>query len=144
MKKLLALTLAIIMALGCTFCLFSCSNDAEIAKKIPGVYEMTDISGYIKQGASTVELTKELYDYYTITLNEDGTALIESKGNGVVYDEEGTWKYEGGKLKLTSAPSGISVVEEMEWKDDVITYKTKQSLGGGDSIEMNMTLTKKQ
>ena len=141
MKRLTALTLALVMALCCTLCLFSCGNDAEIAKQIPGTYVMTSISGQLTQGSVTVDLEEDMYDYYKITFNEDGTALVESASYGVEYEADGTWKYEGGKLKLVSETQGIKVTEAMDWKDGTITFKTVQQ-AQGVKISMEIILKK--
>ena len=140
MKKILSLMLVVILAFGCVFALASCGKKSKIA----GTYELESIEGTMSYNGETVELDESLYEYYRITLEKDGTALIESKAagsTGVKVEEEATWEYEDGKLELKSSPQGITVVEEMEWDDGVITYTTEQS-GGGMTMSFTMVLKK--
>ena len=139
MKRILSLALGLVLALGCFVILPSCGME----RKIAGTYEMVEISGTLTMNGQTVELDEDLYDYYRITLNKDGTAEIESKGAGstLKVEEEGTWEYEDDVIKLKSKPSGITVVEEMEWDDDVITYEAEQS-AQGMTIKMTLILEK--
>ena len=141
MKKLTALTLAVLMLVTCSLCLFSCGDN--MTAKIAGTYSMTAISGTITAGGQTIELGTDLYDRYDIVLNKDGTAKIISAGKGSLEIEQAaTWKYEGGKLKVISETAGVKVTEAMDWKDNVITYETKQSTTDME-ISMKITLTKK-
>ena len=142
MKKILSLMLVVILAFGCVFALASCGEKS--GSEITGVYELESIEGTMSYNGETVELDESLYEYYRITLEKDGTALIESKAagsTGVRIEEEGTWEYEDGKLELKSSPQGITVVEEMEWDDGVITYTTEQYSGG---ISMSFTMVLKK
>jgi len=142
MKKTLSLLLATVMLLGC-LCLSACGDDT--AKKIAGTYEMDSITGSMTVSGQTVSLTKDLYEYYRIILNEDGTARVESKSpnSTTKVEEDGTWTWENNVLKLKSSPNGISVVEEMEWEENKITYKAEQS-ADGMSLSMTLVLVKKE
>ena len=112
--------------------------------KIAGTYSMTEISGTVTVGGVTTELSTGLYSKYDIVLNADGTAKIIAAASTINVESEasGTWKYEEGKLKLTSETSGISVTEVMDWNDGVITYETTQSASGME-ISMKIVLEKK-
>ena len=135
MKKLLSFTLALVLILSCA-ALVSCNTN-----DIAGIYEMVSVSGTVSYGGQTVELGKDLYDYYRITLNKDGTCKIESKSadSTAKVEQDGTWEYEDDLLKIKSTTSGVTVVEEMQWKDGVITYDAKQS-ASGMTINMHLVL----
>ena len=143
MKRLVAIFLTAVLVLGSVMALASC-NDAN-PKDMVGVYELSDISGSITANGQTTALSKDLYEYYTIELKDGGAATVKSAGAGfsVEYEEEATWKYEDGKLKITSKPQGVEVTEVMDIKDGVITYETTQSTGG-TVISMKIVLEKKQ
>jgi len=141
MKKTLSLILSLVLALGCTLALVSCGGS-----DVAGVYEMTDISGTMTSGGVTVDLSKDLYEYYTITLNEDGTGSVKAKGTAsgnTSIEQDITWEYEETTLKIISVQSGVNVVEEMTLVDGVIKYNVNQALPGGGNMNMNLTLTKK-
>lgn len=134
MKRIVSLVLTVITVLSCVFAFSSCS----MKDKISGTYEMTDISGSITANGTTQKITKDLYEYYTIELEKNGKGEIRSKGaNGVQVEEDITWEWEDDVLKIKSKPNGITIVEEMEWNDGVITYKAKQSAEG---MTINMTI----
>lgn len=147
MKKFLSLLVIIALCLGCTAMITACDKEKEeeenVEKEIAGTYEMTDISGSIVYNGETTTLSKDLYDYYRIIFNEDGTAKVESKGAGTTakVEQDGTWKWTGEKLELRSENSGVTVVEEMEWNDGVITYTANQS-AQGMTVTMTITLEK--
>ena len=134
MKKFLSLIVAVVLLVSC-FAFVSC-NGIDLA----GTYEMTGISGTITYNGQTVELEEDLYDYYRIVLNKDGSCKIESKGadSTAKIEQEGTWEYEDEVLKVKTVTSGVTVVEEMKWDDGVITYDAKQSASG---MTINMQLT---
>ena len=153
MKKLLSVLILIALCISCMTVMIACEGETEtetetetqsMEEKIAGVYEMTDISGSMTANGQTISLSKDLYEYYLITLNEDGTATVESKaaGNDLKVEQEATWEWDDGKIELKSTTQGITVVEELDWKDNVITYKATQS-AQGLTITMNITLTKK-
>ena len=104
---------------------------------------MISISGSISYGGETIELEEDLYDYYRITLNKDGSCLIESKSSTstALIENEGTWEYDDGELKIKSVSYGATVVELMEWDDGVITYDCEQS-AQGMTIKMRLILKK--
>ena len=127
------------MIATCALTFASCNSDDKIA----GTYEMTSISGTVTYGGETIELEEDLYDYYRITLKKNGSCMIESKASGSTtkVEEEGTWEYDDGILKIKSNPSGITTVEEMTWEDDVIIYEAEQN-ASGMKIEMKLRLEK--
>ena len=141
MKKILSFVLIVSMLLTCMVVFASCDTSSKVA----GTYEMVSVTGSLTYQGETIPLDEDLYDYYRITLEKDGTALVESKGADSTskIEEEGTWEYEDGVIKLKSNTSGITVVEEMEWKDDKITYVAEES-GQGMKIKMTLILEKKK
>lgn len=144
MKKLLTVLILIALCLSCMTMMISCDiMNIGIKKEIVGVYEMTDISGSMSANGQTISLSKDLYEYYRITFNKDGTAKVESKavGNTAKIEQEATWEWDDGKIELKSNPQGVTVVEELDWNDGVITYKATQS-AQGITIVMNITLKK--
>ncbi len=144
MKKFLSIALVLIISVSC-LAFTSCSLLGGAKEDVVGVYEMTEISGTVKYGGTTYPLSEDLYEYYRITLNEDGTAIIEAKGNGSsAIREEGTWEYDKPELNVISNRGGYKVVERMELKDGIITYSAPAQYDSltGMTIEMNMTLEK--
>ncbi|MBE5742780.1 MAG: hypothetical protein E7360_05670 [Clostridiales bacterium] len=139
MKKLLAIILSVVTCFACLSLVSSCGNNS----KFVGTYEMVSITGTMTYNGQTTQLDESLYEYYRITLNKDGTALVESKGNNTTskIENEGTWEYKNNKVRLKSTQAGITVVEEMDWEDGVITYVANQS-GQGMEISMNLVLEK--
>ena len=145
MKKLLTVLVLIALCLSCMTMMISCDiMNIGIKKEIVGVYEMTDISGSMSANGQTISLSKDLYEYYRITFNEDGTAKVESKGvgNTAKIEQEATWEWDDGKIEFKSTTQGVTVVEELDWNDGVITYTSTQS-AQGITITMDITLTKK-
>ena len=142
MKKFLSIALVLIISCSC-LAFTSCGLFGD--DDITGVYEMTEISGTITYGGQTHPLSEDLYDYYRITLNDDGSVIIEARGNGSsAIREEGRWEYDEPNLDVISVRGGYTVVEEMELKDGVITYNAPRQYDSltGMTIEMSMTLEK--
>lgn len=143
MKKLLSLSLVLVISLTC-FVFASCDLFDKEDKKdddITGTYEMTDISGTVQYQGQTIPLSTSLYEYYRITLEEDGNVIIEAKGsNGVDLKEEGTWKLDGEVLSVTSVRGGYTVVEKMELKDGVITYSVPSQYDSLTGMTISMTI----
>ena len=149
MKKTFFIIMIIALALSFTLLLTACTGGDETPEEpkitVDGKYEMTSISGSVTVGTTTVELEEGLYEYYRMTLNLDGTALIEAKGatqngvEGAKIEREATWEYdvENGILKIMSKEGSLTVVEEMQWAEGVITYETEQTAQG---MTMKMTL----
>ena len=141
MKKAFSLILVLILAIGCTFSVASCGN-SEVA----GVYELADISGSMTVDGVTQPLSKDLYEYYTMILEEDGTGKVASKGvntgnTSVEYNIE--WEYEDTTLKIYTLTMGIRVAETMTLSNGVITYSVvNQNLGNNSYITMHLTLNK--
>jgi hypothetical protein len=105
---------------------------------------MTSITGTVTYNGITTTLDQGLYEYYRLTLNKDGTALVEckAKSSTTKIEQKAEWDYEDGIIKITSAPQGITVVEEMEWNDGVIIYEAVEN-SAGITVSMKLTLEKK-
>lgn len=118
-------------------------NDPEVFAAAVGTYEMVSIEGYMTQNGTRIELNESMYEYYRIILRDDGTAKVASKApnNSTIVEQEGTWKYEDGKVKLISSQYGISVTEVMDWENGTITYHAQQS-GGGITADFVLVLEK--
>ena len=139
MKKFLTTVFSVMFALICFVMLGAC-GESEM-DKVAGTYVMTDISGSVTANGQTVELSQELYEYYKITLFNDGTAIVRAKGAGATgtsIQNVGSWEYENGWIYLKSESSGITVIEEMKWENDTITYVTEQTMQG---MKISMILT---
>ena len=141
MKKLLSLTLAVFLIATCLLTLASC----DAASEVVGTYEMSSISGAVTYAGQTVTIDEDYFEYYRITLEKDGTCKVESKAtdSSAKIEQEGTWEYdeETGKLTLKSTQGGITVSEEMTWKEGVITYNAELS-EGGVKLKMRLKLEK--
>ena len=141
MKKLLSLTLAVFLIATCLLTLASCGAASEVV----GTYEMSSISGAITYAGQTVTIDEDYFEYYRITLERDGTCKVESKAadSSAKIEQEGTWEYdeETGKLTVKSTQGGITVSEEMTWKEGVITYNAELS-EGGVKLKMRLKLEK--
>lgn len=127
-----ALALVICMAISCML-LSGCNfKNREVA----GTYNMTSCSGSI----NGTTITEENYEYFTMILeiNGKGTVKAKGKGNGTPsYEASGIYTYEDGKIKLTSQNSGVTVTEEYDYADGVITYSFNQG-----SVNFTITLTR--
>ena len=104
---------------------------------------MVSISGSVTANGMTTQLSTDLYEYYNIILNEDGTAKVESQAAGTTTKVEGdaTWEVEDGKIQLITRTSGVKVVEEMDWEDGTLTYVANQT-ASGMTISMTIVLEK--
>ena len=144
MKRIVSLALVLVMALTCLVAFSSCNN---MEKKIAGTYEMKSVTGTMTMNGQTIELSEDLYEYYRIVLNDDGTAEVQCKypNSTSKVEEEGTWEWDKDDevIKLKTKPEGspVSVTEEMEWEDDVITYTASMD-GDGYSISFTLVLEK--
>ena len=141
MKKILSLTLAVFLIAACLLTLASCGAASELV----GTYEMSSISGAITYAGQTVTIDEDYFDYYRITLEKGGACKVESKAadSTAKIEQEGTWEYdeETEKLTVKSTKDGITVIEEMKWKDGVITYNAELS-EGGMKLKMRLKLEK--
>ena len=137
MKKTIATFVTMLCAFVFVLIFAACGSNSEYV----GVYKMKSISGIITQNGQTVHLTTDLYEYYNITLNEDGTGKIESKGttNTNRVESTGTWDVENGKVLFKSKVGAITVVEEMTWENGVLTYVAEQT-GVGYAYSMTIVL----
>lgn len=139
MKKSVSIAIAAVLMLGCVLALTACVNSDFV-----GVYEMQDISGTVVSNGQTTTLDKSLYNFYTIELKADKTAVVKAQGAGAVgqsVETQATWTSEGNTIKLVSTVNGMSVVEEMTYADGILTFVSKQS-AQGMTVEMTMTLKK--
>lgn len=146
MKKILSSALLLTLLVAFALTLTSCSLPffkKDMTDEIAGTYEMVRISGTVTYNGQTIDLEEDLYEYYRITLDEDGTCTVEAKGAGNTskIENEGTWEYEDGTLEIKTETNGVTVVEEMEWEDDVITYDAKETTSGM-TIKMHLVLEK--
>ena len=139
MRKFLVLIMTVAMSMIFILSLSACEKS-----KYAGTYEMISISGQMTMYGQTTEITKDLYEYYRIVLEEDGSAKVQSKGkaNTTAVEMEGSWEYSDGKILLKSSNSGINTIEEMLWENGKITYSVSES-GAGYTIEMDIVLQKK-
>lgn len=141
MKKILSLTLAVFLIAACLLTLASCGAASELV----GTYEMSSISGAITYAGQTVTIDEDYFEYYRITLEKGGACKVESKAadSTAKIEQEGTWEYdeETGKLTVKSTQGGVTVSEEMKWKDDIITYNAELS-EAGMKIKMRLKLEK--
>ena len=141
MKKILSLTLAVFLIAACLLTLASCGAASEVV----GTYEMSSIAGAVTYAGQTVTIDEDYFDYYRITFERDGTYKGESKvaDFSAKIEQEGTWEYdeETGKLTVKSTEDGITVIEEMMWKDGVITYNA-ELFEGGVKLKMRLKLEK--
>ena len=147
MKRIVSLALVLMMVLTCVVSFASCDlGKKRQEKKMLGTYEMVSISGTISYNGETIQLEKDLYEYYRIILEKDGVVTIEAKGtNGAATEEEGEWEWDTDDevLKVWTKPEGspVRVLEKMEWEDDTITYTANQTVEGM-TISMTIVLEK--
>ena len=114
MKK----TLTTVLSSICTFICLVMMGACVQTNKMAGTYKMKSVTGTITANGVTQTLSTDLYEYYNITLNNDGTALVEAKGAnsaGMSMEGEATWESEGNVIKLKTQNAGVTVVEEMQW-----------------------------
>lgn len=139
MRRVSISLLTIVMCILSILSLSACKN-----AKYAGTYEMISISGQMTIYGQTTELSEDLYEYYRIVLEKDGSAKVQSKGktNTTAVEIDGTWEYSDGKILLTSSNSGVNTIEEMFWEEGIITYSATQS-GSGFTIEMEIILQRK-
>ena len=137
MKRLIFLLLTGILL----FSLASCGRNSELV----GTYEMTSLSGAITYNGQTTTLNKNSFTYYRIILSRNGDCKVEAKAadSTAKTEQEGTWEYdaESGTLSIKSEEAGVTVIEEMQWEDGVITYNSEQTQSGM-KIKMRMKLEK--
>lgn len=135
MKKAISLACALLIVLTCALSLASCGG-------ITGIYEMTSLTGTKTVDGVTTELSMDEYDYYTINLRDDGTAIMKSKivNRSPAYIAYYTWEYEGTTLTLTNLESGN--VQVMTLKDGVIIYTAKNASIGVGKADMTLVLEK--
>ena len=110
------------------FSLASCTIIDEINEIInpyeeeAGVYNLYYMSG---------DLKVSMYDYYRITLNADGTCLVESKGvnSSQVYSSSATYSIENGKISIVTRSGSSSVTEVYDYVNGEIHMPTQTIQG---------------
>jgi hypothetical protein len=143
MKKILSLTLAVFLIAACLLTLASCGAASEVV----GTYEMISLSGAVTYNGQTTTLNKNSFTYYRITLSKNGDCKVEAKAadSTAKTEQEGTWEYdeESGTLSVKSEDAGVTVIEEMQWEDGIITYNSEQTQSGM-KIKLRMKLEKQE
>ncbi len=141
MKKLLSFALAVLLMAACLFTLASCGAASEVV----GTYEMSSLAGAITYAGQTVSIDEDYFEYYRITFEKNGSCKVESKmeESTAKIEQEGTWEYdeETGKITVKSDNAGVTVIEEMKWKDGIITYNAELS-EAGMKLKMRLKLEK--
>lgn len=138
-KKLALIALTLVLVLTLSLVLTACQS-----AKYAGVYEMESVTGYMIVNGQRTELDASMYEYYRVTLKKNGDALIESKPAGVggaIYEAEGEWKYQNGKIRIKSTVMGVTGIEEMTIEGDTLTYTINQTAQG---VTMSFTLVMKK
>ncbi len=112
-KIAVVLTLIIV-----SFVLVSCAPYAEEA----GVYECYDITINSQDCLSR-------YEYYRITLEANGTCVVESKGidNPSTYKAVATFSIENDKITVVTTNGSASVTEVYDYIDGEIIMDTTVS-----------------
>jgi hypothetical protein len=115
MKKYIILILAVmsILTIG------GCKSIKNM--KYTGKYELYSMTG---------SLSKEDFEYYTITLEKDGTCIIESKGKigNNAYKAEATYEIEDDKIMIYTKTNSTTITEVFDYIDGEI-HMLNQSLG---------------
>ena len=114
MKNLrkIAILLVLVMA---SLLLVSCAPYTEEA----GVYECYELRIDSKDCLS-------LYEYYRITLEADGTCVVESKGvdNSSTYKAAATFSIKDNKITVVTTNGAASVTEVYDYIDGEIIMET--------------------
>ena len=124
MKKILLF----LITLSSLFALTSCGLVDEIKglfnpyEEEAGVYNLYEMTG---------DLDVSMYEYYRITLNADGTCLVESKGvnSSQVYSSTATFSIENGKISVVTRAGSASVTEIYDYVDGEIHMPTQTIQG---------------
>ena len=87
--------------------------------KEAGVYECYEIK---VNGVNAMSQ----FEYYRITLNADGTCIVESKGVGqaTTYKAEATFSIENEKISIVTRQGAASVTEVYDYVDGEIIMDT--------------------
>jgi len=109
--KNISKVLVVILIVGILFAFTSCGPYAKEA----GVYECYELK---LNGIPSLEL----YEYYRITLNKDGTCLVESKGvaQSSSYSANATFSIKDGKIEIVTTNGSQSVTEVYDYVDGEI------------------------
>ena len=107
------------------FALTSCTLLNSIIKPYEeeaGVYNLYHMTG---------DLKVSMYEYYRITLNADGTCLVESKGvnNSQIYSSAATFTIKDGKINIVTRSGAASVTEVYDYVDGEIHMPTQTIQG---------------
>ena len=111
----------VVLLLAATVLTFvGCTPYAEEA----GVYECYEIT---LNGVNAMSQ----FEYYRITLNADGSCIVESKGAGqsTTYEAEATFSIEGDKITVVTRPGVATVTEVYDYIDgEIIMNATAQGV----------------
>lgn len=111
-------------------------------EEVVGEYEMTDVSVTVDYEGTAITAGKEFFDYFRMTLKEDGTAIVSAKySTGDTYSQSGTYTCGGGKIRMTTTENGVSVTEKYKYSDGVISFETSVATPKM-KISMSIALTK--
>ena len=107
--------LAVLLLATLLFTLVGCGKYSEEA----GVYECYQIK---LNGQNYMSA----YEYYRITLNADGTCVVESKavGQASAYKAEATFSIEDGKISVYTQSGGTTITEVYDYVDGEIIMNT--------------------
>ena len=111
----------VVLLLATTLLTFvACTPYAEEA----GVYECYEIT------VNGIDAMSQ-FEYYRITLNADGTCIVESKNAGqtTAYKAEATFSIENGKISVVTSQGMASVTEIYDYIDgEIIMDATAQGI----------------
>lgn len=111
----------VVLLLAATVLTFvGCTPYAEEA----GVYECYEIT------LNGVDAMSQ-FEYYRITLNADGSCVVESKGAGqsTTYEAEATFSIEGDKITVVTRQGIATVTEVYDYIDgEIIMNATAQGV----------------
>ena len=109
--KNLSKVLVVLLLVATLMTFVACTPYAEQA----GVYECYEIE---LNGQNYLSA----YEYYRITLNADGSCLVESKGAGqsTVYEARATFSIENDKITIVTTNGAATATEVYDYIDGVI------------------------
>lgn len=87
-----------------------------------GVYELYHMSG---------DLKLSMYEYYKITLNGNGSCVVESKGanSSQSYEAKGTFDIEGEEIKIYTKNGTTKITETYDYINGEI-HMINQTISG--------------
>lgn len=113
--KMLSLVLLIVLCVGLTGCGDECNYENEA-----GTYNCY----YISMNGKEVT---DLYEYYTVTLEENGNCIVKSKAvdNADIYEAEAKFSISEGKIKVvTTVFLFFKITEEYRYVNGEIIMDT--------------------